>query len=327
MPRHGVYESCFTIAGRVGIDNPGGGTLRVLSRAKFPAIAKVARMFGPIDTRDTASVLRQVEAIYSAMFPAGDKGFVARAFGWAEQCFAGQSDDYQPIDARYHDFEHTMQGTLCLARLIHGRHRTSVAPVLSPRIFELGLMAILFHDMGYLKKKGDSHGSGAKYTAIHVSRSIAFAAEFLSGRGFSPSEIMAIQNMIRCTGINANVATIPFQSEPERVMGYALGTADLLGQMADSDYVEKLPVLYQEFAEASGFDPAHSEGLRQFSSADDLVRKTPAFWENYVWPRLNSEFGRLYAFLNDPYPDGPNPYVKSVEENIRRISFGKAANA
>jgi hypothetical protein len=190
---------------------------------------------------------------------------------------------------------------------------------------ELGLLAILFHDTGYLKKKSDSAGSGAKYTAVHVSRSIAFAAEFLSRQGIAPREIMAVQNMIRCTGVNANVQTIPFQSETERLMGYALGTADLLGQMADSAYVEKLPILYQEFAEASGFDPGHSHGLREFTSADDLVRKTPAFWYNYVLPRIKTDFGGLYTFLNEPYPDGLNAYLQSVEENIDRISRRSAS--
>ena len=58
--------------------------------------------------------------------------------------------------------------------------------------------------------------------------------------------------MIFCTGINAALDKIPFQSEAEKIVGFALGTADLLGQMAADDYVEKLPVLYAEFAEAAG---------------------------------------------------------------------------
>ena len=276
-------------------------------------------MFGRIDTKDTASVLQQVEGMYRAAFPRGDSGFVSRSLEWADSCFTGRCHDYLPIDARYHDWEHTMQGTLCLAQLVHGRQRAGAEPPLPQRIVELGLLAILFHDTGYLKRKSDAQGSGAKYTAVHVVRSIAFADEFLSHHGFARPEIMAVQNMIRCTGVNANLPAIPFQGDEERIMGYALGTADLLGQMADSAYVDKLPVLYQEFAEASRFDPAHSEGLRQFTSAEDLIQKTPGFWQHYVLPRINNEFGALHLFLNDPYPDGPNLYLQRVEENMARI--------
>ena len=67
--------------------------------------------------------------------------------------------------------------------------------------------------------------------------------------------------MIRCTGVNAALSVIPFQSEMEKVAGFALGTADLLGQMAAEDYVDKLPILYAEFAEAAallqGPNPFH----------------------------------------------------------------------
>ena len=277
-------------------------------------------MFGRIDTRNTALVRQQVEGMYREVFPRGDATFVPRAFEWAEQCFTGRYDDYLPIDARYHDWEHTLQGTLCLARLVHGRHRAGAQPALPQRIVELGLLAILFHDTGYLKRKSDAQGSGAKYTAIHVMRSITFADEFLSRQAFSRSDVMSVQNMIRCTGVNANLPAIPFQEEAERIMGYALGTADLLGQMADSAYVEKLPVLYQEFAEASRFDPGHAESLREFTSEDDLIKKTPGFWQHYVLPRISNEFGRLHVFLNDPYPDGPNLYLQKVEENMARIN-------
>ena len=70
--------------------------------------------FVRVDTRDPDAVQREVEAICTAMYPAGDHGFVARAFGWARDCFEGRHPGYLPIDARYHDLEHTMQGTIGL---------------------------------------------------------------------------------------------------------------------------------------------------------------------------------------------------------------------
>ena len=55
------------------------------------------------------------------------------------------------------------------------------------------------------------------------------------------------------------------------------------------------------------------------SSADDLMRNTPVFWEKYVQPRINEDFRGLYKFLNDPYPGGPNHYVERIEANLTRL--------
>ncbi|HEY0455578.1 MAG TPA: HD domain-containing protein [Verrucomicrobiae bacterium] len=282
-------------------------------------------MFQQIDTRVPSQVEEQVLTIYKRLFPYGNPGFVSHAFGWAEQCFFGQYADYAPIDALYHDFEHTLQGTLCLARLLHNRQFTGATPEISARMFELTLLAILFHDTGYLKKRGDKEGTGAKYTPIHVSRSGHFANEFLTQQGFGEEDISIVQNLISCTGVNADLKTIPFRSELEKMLGFALATADLLGQMAAPDYVDKLPVLYQEFTEATHYYNDPRSVRYRFSSAEDLMKNTPAFWEKYVFPKINGDFLQLYRFLSEPYPNGPNPYLERIEANISRIREKLAA--
>jgi len=276
-------------------------------------------MFQQVDTRVPHEVEREVSAIYHQMFADAQPGFVSTAFDWVGECFVGQFDGFQAIDARYHDLEHTLQGTLCFARLLHGRHEARVEPVLIRKMFELGLLAILFHDTGYLKKREDNGGTGAKYTLVHVARSAAFASDYLGRKGFPETDILAIQNMIRCTGVNVDLAAIPFHSELERIVGYALSTSDLLGQMAARDYIDKLPILYQEFAEAARYSGDRSSRASMFSSAEDLMRKTPGFWEKYVWPRINGEFRGLYKFLAHPYPEGTNHYLDRVRENLRRL--------
>jgi hypothetical protein len=125
--------------------------------------------------------------------------------------------------------------------------------------------------------------------------------------------------MIRCTGVNVDLGRVPFQTELEKVVGFALGTSDLLGQMAAEDYVEKLPVLYSEFEESARFYEGKMVGVSSFSSADDLVRKTPDFWAKYVVPKLNNDFWGIQRYLNRPYPNGPNQYVQRVEANIDRL--------
>ena len=272
-----------------------------------------------ISTKDPVAVGREIQTAYLEILPNGDKDFVPRLFQQVTDCFHGNYADYQTIDTRYHDFEHTLQGALCMARILRGRHRANATPALSQRMIELGLAAILLHDTGYLKKRDDNDGTGAKYTVVHVSRSAGFAGQLLSEQGFSGKEIVSVQNMICCTGVDALMKVIPFQSEAEKAAGLILGTSDLLGQMAADDYVEKLPVLYAEFAEAARFSTKKDALVNLFSSAKDLLKKTPDFWEKYVKPKFDRDFGGQYRFLNDPYPDGRNEYLEKVEANIRRL--------
>jgi hypothetical protein len=273
-----------------------------------------------IKTNDPGAVQAAVRSVYRELYADADPGFIPRVFGWVVECFSGSYRDFQAVDVLYHDLEHTLQGTWCMAQLLRGRFRAGAEPVLPRRVFELGMAAILMHDTGYLKHAGDTEGTGAKYTLTHVERSAAFAEDLLREKGFSPRDTEAVKNMIHCTGLETELDTLPFQSEAERITGYALGSADLLGQMAAEDYVDKLPVLYEEFAEAARSieDPDHF--LKSYHAPEDLIRRTPAFWRQVVLPKLDQDFLGLYRFLSEPYPHGPNPYVRRVEENIARIA-------
>jgi hypothetical protein len=284
-------------------------------------------MFDPVDTSNPAAVEREVQAAYQAMFPGSDPAFVPAAFAWLSQCFAGAYADFQAIDAHYHDLEHTLQGALCMARLLQGRQQALARPLVTQRMFELGLLAMIFHDTGYLKRKNDAGGTGAKYTLTHVARSVSFAEEFLGPKGVPLAEIRSIQNMIRCTGVYVDLDRIPFQSELERIIGYSLGTADLLGQMSADDYIEKLPTLYSEFEESARFYQGKMVNMMTFASAADLLRRTPVFWETYVLPKLDKDFWGIYKFLNRPYPAGPNFYLQKIQANLARLRKQLAESA
>ena len=294
-------------------------------------MAIICAMYDPVSTKDPNAVQAEVQSVYLTIFPAGDGLFVPLVFGWAIECFMGHYRDYQAVDAHYHDFEHTLQGTLCMARLLRGRHLADAEPRVTQRMFELGLLAILLHDTGYLKKREDTEGTGAKYTVTHVDRSAEFAAQLLAEKCFMSSDIKAVQNMIHCTGVDARLSAIPFQSELEKIVGFALGTADLLVQMAAEDYVYKLPILFSEFAEAAKFSHDQTHFIGMFSSAADLMQKTPIFWEKFVLTKLKREFFGLYKYLSDPYPSGPNEYLEKVEGNMerlkRRLSIGRVSAA
>jgi hypothetical protein len=104
--------------------------------------------FREVDTKDLGAVRAEVLKIYTHLFPDGSVNFVQEAFQWVAAAFEGRYGEYQAIDAKYHDLEHTMQGTLCLARLLKGYRAAGARPILTQRAFELGLLAILLHDTG-----------------------------------------------------------------------------------------------------------------------------------------------------------------------------------
>ncbi|MBP8260435.1 MAG: hypothetical protein KA118_12300 [Verrucomicrobia bacterium] len=272
-----------------------------------------------VDTKDPHAVAGHVLAIYRAGFPEGDPAFVPRVFEWAVDCFAGRYANYQAIDAPYHDLEHTMQGTVCLADLMRGWLEAGEAPVLTQPVFEKALVAMLLHDTGYLKTREDAQGTGAKYTPIHEDRSAGFAARLLTEKQYPLLFVRSVQQMIHCTSMHTDPRQLPFSSAVERRAGCALGTADLLGQMAADDYVDKLPVLFEEYEESARYNPTRGAGSTHFASPEDLLRQTPAFWERYVWPRLNRQLQGVHRFLNRPCPNGPNPYLDGVEANLNRV--------
>jgi hypothetical protein len=232
-------------------------------------------------------------------------------FEYLRRLFIGEVEGYQACDTEYHDLEHTMECAIAMSRLIAGMKRTGVE-YLNPNIAELGLVAVLFHDTGYIKTKEDKMGTGAKYTKIHVNRSVAFVAGHISPFGYTGEEIRAIQNMIRCTGLNVDLSKITFQSDEERVMGYCLGTADLLGQMASPRYLEKLPILFLEFLEG---------GIEDFQDVEDLIRKTPAFFRVFVCKRFEEDFEGVYRYISHFFPDGRNHYMLAIENNIKKIEY------
>jgi hypothetical protein len=109
-----------------------------------------------VDTKDASAVEREVAESYRELYADSDPQFMPRAFGWLVDCFAGRYRDFQAIDLQYHDLEHTLQGTLCLGRLLTGYQQAGAVPALDRRRFELGILAILFHDSGY-RHRGEVH--------------------------------------------------------------------------------------------------------------------------------------------------------------------------
>src|SRR6201999_2411233 len=123
--------------------------------------------------------------------------------------------------------------------------------------------------------------NGAEFTRNHVSRSARFIAKYLENVKLGHWSEIAVK-LVHFTGYE-----IPFdQLEPQvedlrdRKLGYLLGTADMIAQMADRCYLEKCrDRLYPEFVLGGIAATTNVDGsLRvRYSSGLDLLRQTPEF--------------------------------------------------
>jgi hypothetical protein len=276
-------------------------------------------MFPNVDTRDAAAVSARIRELMVTIEPEADFSFFDGLFEEVGTMFKGDFGDYQPIDLKYHDYQHTLQATLCLAELMVGRHEAGVLPHYAWRHIELGLAAILLHDSGYLKTRSDGEGTGAKYTYTHVLRSAAVAASQLPRFGLTPAEVEIVLAAIRCTGPTAKVEDQHYDSDAALQLGCCVATADYLSQMAAFDYPDELEILFSEFEESDDYQLVPQKD-RLFKSAQALVESTPNFWRNVVLPKLENDFRGVFHSLASPYPNGTNPYVEAIEKNIVIIS-------
>jgi hypothetical protein len=270
------------------------------------------------DTRNPQAVAGAIEQLHDALFPGVPCPYVRTLLQRIEDVFAGHYLDYQAMDTAYHDLEHTLQATLCALRILAGHQHAGVQPRLEKHDFRIATAAMLLHDVGYLKKKGDAEGTGAKYTLIHEPRGCDIARLLLAEEGWIPDEIERVCSLILCTGPRSNLGGTKFGNPAHRLLGQAVCTADFLSQMSDPGYVQKLPDLYEEFSENDRVNHVPME-KRLFKQIDDLYRNTPGFWENFVLKKLHDECDDVGRYLANPYPDGPNPYLMQVKENIEAI--------
>ena len=275
-------------------------------------------LFGGVDTSDVEAVAAFVAEIESRLFgSAGESARIRDLFDQVAGMFAGKFSYFQAMDTPYHDFEHTLQATVCWAQLVLNWQSTRSRPHVFPEFFLIGLVAVLLHDIGYLKEEADEHGTGAKFTFVHERRSCDLAQICLSASHWPQRDIFAVQHIISCTGPRAVIDTIPFRHRLERLLGQMVCTADYLGQLSDPLYVQKIPQLYAEFLESDNFRGIPLE-RRLFKDVEDLRARTSEFWTGQVWPRLEQDCRGLHRLLADAR--GKNHYLEAIQSNLRRLA-------
>jgi len=269
-----------------------------------------------VDMDDPRSVLAEVLRILRLISKDFDPRWVRAAYADMVRLFRGRYPGYQACNTEYHDIGHTTDTVLATVRLMHGA--SAKGRRFSGREIDLAVISAVFHDAGYIQAADDTEGTGAKYTAVHVDRSIDFAARYFRERGFPKDYPKISAAIMGCTGINVKISGIKFESGAIELLGKMLGAGDLLGQMAAANYLEKLLFLFYEFQEGR---------IPGFSDEFDLLKKTLDFYK-VTRKRLAGDFGSVDRFMRphfrsrwgldrDLYDEAIRSHMTHLKELIR----------
>ncbi len=209
-------------------------------------------------------------------------------------------------DCLYHNVDHTIMVTLVGQEILRGKHLNEGN--VTPHDWLHYILSLLCHDIGYLRGvcsqdcdnfvdtgiKGKLvevpvAGTDASLTPYHVARSIVFIRERFKGNQNIDAEVLAR---------NIEMTRFPPTELPE---GYDTASqpgltraADFIGQLADPDYLRKIPALFYEFEETG--------------TNKDLGYENPG--------AMRHDFARFFW-------DAVNPYIQDALEYLKVTQEGK----
>ena len=258
------------------------------------------------NVRDTAEVEAQVSEIVRSFAPGHDLARVGGAFELLNRAFDGDLPGYQKLKTLYHNRTHTNEVVLCTARMLHGLHLAGQG--LDGDHIDAALIGALMHDIGYLMSDEEASGTGAQFTESHVMRGVEFTRRHLLE--LPPALVEATTKVILLTDHRKHPGWVTFDDLQLQRAAYATATADLIGQMANREYLERVLLLYFEFEEAQ---------MGGFADIHDLLEKTTAFYR-MTKGRLDQDLNGMSVCLTRHFAKQAgaerNFYQESIDRNL-----------
>ena len=202
-------------------------------------------------------------------------------------------------NAFYHNIEHSMMVTLVGHEILQGKFLRDGN--VSDSDWVHFIVSLLCHDIGYVRGicPGD-HGdmmvideagntiklpagaTDAFLTPYHVVRGTLFVRWRFSGHPVIDPEIIV-------DNIGRTQFPVPDEEETPDGDDYAglLRAADLIGQLADPDYLRKLPALFYEFEETG------ANKFTGYNNVEDIHEGYP----NFYWKMVHNHNGTALEYL------------------------------
>ncbi len=291
-----------------------------------------------LDPNRPDAVRRELHRILGLISPGLDQAAVDRVQDDLQCLYTGRFPGYRACSTGYHDLRHALDTMLAMARLIHGAALDS--RVWTEREIVLALVAAGFHDAGYIQTAAERTGTGARFRVGHERRGAAFLARHAEKLGLAEEEANSAGLLIRCTDMAAGISAVPLAGQRLELLGRMLAAADLLAQLSDAVYLEKLQLLYAEDREsgdtryadivdalrqAVGFHAAFKTHIEKTLPGHDRLLRLhfEARWgtgENLYHRAIAGQHAYLDRVLEDP-----SAPAESVLARLRRV--GSAARA
>ena len=279
---------------------------------------------GTVRLDSAAAVGDAVAALLAARFPANplDPQFLRQSFDELEAAFRGDYPGYLACDTPYHDLRHSLDTALLVARMVDGYQQLHAG---TPRALdaveaELAVFLALYHDVGFLRRSDEAHLCGAALAPQHEDRSVVFVRSYLEQGALAAFSDCA--ELIHATSLaHTALETLRHHREQQVAIASMIGSADLISQIADRCYLERCrDFLYREFV-AAGLDrsrDADGQETLLYRDGEDLLAKTPAFYDFLVVKRLKDDFGDIQQVLRTHF-GGSNPFADAMQANIDHI--------
>ena len=202
-------------------------------------------------------------------------------------------------DAPYHDLGHTICVTLLGQEVLKGKHLREGG--VSPRDWLHFIISLLCHDIGYVRGicrddkqgryvTGKGHGTvelsegatDASLTPYHIDRGMLFVRERFAKNRHIDVEVI-------CANIEYTRFPVPAENEAKAATDYPglLRASDLMGQLADPNYMRKISALFAEFAETG------INGTLGYNSSASLRAAYPKFFWSVVTPYIGDALSNL----------------------------------
>jgi hypothetical protein len=204
-------------------------------------------------------------------------------------------------DALYHNVDHTIMVVLAGQAILRGKHVCEGG--VTPEDWLHYTMALLCHDIGYVKGVCRSDGGGFYATGVgderaklppggtavaltpyHVDRGKLFVKERFGERTLVSVDAERIASFIEMTRFP--VPEGEMYDDTSNCSGL-VRAADFVGQLGDPNYLRKIPALFYEFEETG------ANAGRGYKTPGDMCKDYAKFYWEVVSPYIQDALGYL----------------------------------
>jgi hypothetical protein len=267
--------------------------------------------------------VRRMRLLYGALYPELERALKELGFNAISKL--------TQTDAYYHDLEHSVLVSSVTQLMLRGRQQQEEN--VSPTEWASLNIAALYHDIGFVRRllAGDGDAlveTGRADNAVsldvasndsalmpyHVDRGTRYLDDYLR-------KYTSLDRNLILASVERTRFPVPDQLPYRTCDDYPglIRAADLIGQLADPKYLDKIPMLYKEFV------ACRSPILNVYRQPSDMIDLYPEFFKTQVEQYVQE--GLRYLVCSDEGKQVARQLFRNVDEAKRITQMNEAAVA